>query len=335
MRQFVFLFSLMLSCGPFVSVQKATISILDSGRNVSLRGLSVVNDTVVWCSGSKGSIAKSIDGGKTFEWITVTGYDTRDFRDIEAFDANTALIMGVAEPAIILKTVDGGKTWKKVFEDSTKGMFLDAMVFDKKGVGHVIGDPIAHKIFHAFSYDFGNSWIGFTAHQLEKGEAFFASSGSNIQHRGKRRNPYVWVSGGSQSHLFYKGKNYKIPMTMGKESTGANSIAVRKKKAIIVGGDFTNDKSPDSNCILVNFRKKPEFSIPQNAPSGYRSCVIYLNKKLLLCCGTSGIDISIDGGKNWKNVSNQSFHVIQKSKTGTKVYLAGPKGKVGILNLAE
>jgi photosystem II stability/assembly factor-like uncharacterized protein len=89
---------------------------------------------LVWASGSNGTVARSVDGGKTFEWLTVTGYEKRDFRDIEAFDANTAIIMGISEPAIILKTKDGGKSWYKVFEDSTKGMFLDAMDFLNKKI---------------------------------------------------------------------------------------------------------------------------------------------------------------------------------------------------------
>src|SRR6476469_5942863 len=118
------------------------INILDSGKRTSLRGLSVVDDNIVWASGSNGTVARSTNGGKTFEWLTVQGYEQRDLRDIEAFDANTALIMAVAEPAIILKTKDGGKTWKKVFEDTTKGMFLDAMDFAEDRFGTVVGDPI-------------------------------------------------------------------------------------------------------------------------------------------------------------------------------------------------
>ncbi len=323
---FIFLYQISFAQNP-------SIIILDSGKNVSIRGLSVVNDKVFWCSGSNGAVAKSIDGGKTISWFTVAGYEKRDFRDIEAFDENNAIIMGIAEPAIMLKTSDGGKTWKKVFQDTTKGMFLDAMVFDEKGIGLVIGDPIRGKIFHAFSFDFGESWLDFNGFSLGKGEAFFASSGTNIQHRGTRRNPYVWVSGGSQSHMFFKDKNYWIAMAMGKESTGANSIAVYKKKSIIVGGDFANDKSRDSNCVLVNLKKNPKFSVPQTPPFGYRSCVIYISKKKLVCCGTSGVDISEDGGKNWKNISTQSFHVVQKSKAGKLIFLAGSKGMIAWLQL--
>src|SRR5579875_2921045 len=97
-----------------------TVNILTSGNKTSLRGLSVVNDNVLWASGSNGTVARSVDGGKTFQWLTVKGFEQRDFRDIEAFDDNSAIIMAIAEPAIILKTKDGGKTWKRMFEDTTK-----------------------------------------------------------------------------------------------------------------------------------------------------------------------------------------------------------------------
>ena len=47
------------------------INILDSGRKTSLRGLSVVDDYIVWASGSNGTVARSTNGGKTFEWLKV------------------------------------------------------------------------------------------------------------------------------------------------------------------------------------------------------------------------------------------------------------------------
>ena len=34
-----------------------------------------------------------------------------DFRDIEAFGENSAVVMGVASPSYICKTLDGGQTW--------------------------------------------------------------------------------------------------------------------------------------------------------------------------------------------------------------------------------
>jgi photosystem II stability/assembly factor-like uncharacterized protein len=319
-----------------VSAQSPTISLLDTSRKVSIRGLSVVNDNVVWCSGSNGSVAKSVDGGKTFTWQTITGYEKRDFRDIEAFDANTAVIIGIAEPAIILKTKDGGQTWKKVFEDTTKGMFLDAMDFDNRGFGVVIGDPIENKAFIATTRDFGSSWkvIKSLNDTLSKGEAFFASSGTNIKILPTRHSKnlfYSYVSGGLQSNFKFEART-NLPLQQGKESTGANSLAnFNENKYVVVGGDFANDKSVSGNCAFSD-NNGQNWKIPQTPPHGYRSCVVYINEKTLVTCGTSGVDISYDGGNNWQLISTQSFHVVQKAKNGKAIYLAGSRGKIARLS---
>jgi len=326
--------------------QNPTISLLDTSRKVSIRGLSVVNDNVVWCSGSNGSVAKSIDGGKTFTWQTVTGYEKRDFRDIEAFDASTAVIIAVAEPAIILKTKDGGQTWKKVFEDTTKGMFLDAMDFNDTKNGFVIGDPINGKAFLASTIDGGENWEPIKELKnkgglsqdilLGQGEAFFASSGTNIKIFKKQEGATVLlgVTGGKLSNFFLYGCCISnLPIIQGKESTGANSIDIYNgKNAVIVGGDFTNDKDTTNNCVLLKMYDGTTFSKPQTPPHGYRSCVVYINEKTLVACGTSGVDISYDGGNNWQLISTQSFHVVQKAKDGNAIYLAGSRGKIARLS---
>ncbi|MBC7652302.1 MAG: oxidoreductase [Deinococcales bacterium] len=331
----------MLICTIAINAQKPIITLVDTSKKVSIRGLSVVDDNVIWCSGSNGSVARSIDGGKTFIWQNVAGYEKRDFRDIEAFDANSAIIMGIAEPAIILKTKDGGQTWKKVFEDSTKGMFLDAMDFDKKGYGVVIGDPINNHSFFATTKNKGDSWkIVLNTYYYKAGEAYFASSGTNLkiikQKFGFSPPNYlneINVSGGSESNFSINRHTLKLPIAQGKESTGANSIDVWKNKAVIVGGDFANDKDTTGNCVLVDFEEFPKFSFPQTPPHGYRSCVIYINEKTLLTCGTSGVDVSYDGGKNWQLISMQSFHVVQKAKNGKAIFLAGSSGKIAKLEL--
>src|SRR5450631_64163 len=123
------------------------IEILAGGWHSSLRGLSVVSDKIVWVSGSNGMVGRSLDGGGTWQWITVPGNEKRDFRDIEAFDAKTAVIMAVAAPADILRTTDGGNTWKLVYENKTTGMFLDAMEFWNINSGIVVGDPINGRFF--------------------------------------------------------------------------------------------------------------------------------------------------------------------------------------------
>ncbi|OIQ97358.1 Ycf48-like protein [mine drainage metagenome] len=329
----IFIFLLMMFCRNSFS---QSIQILQSGTKTSIRGLSVVTDKIIWASGSNGTVAKSTDGGNTWQWLIVKDFGKRDFRDIEAFDSNTAIIMAVAEPGLILKTKDGGKNWYKVFEDSTKGMFLDAMDFDNKGYGIVIGDPINGKLFRANTNNFGESWQkNDWAPDLKEGEAFFAASGTNLKIvvPPQKQDIFVYVSGGKVSAL-RQGGGYKIlPLIQGKESTGANSIDVYNYNAVIVGGDFNNDKDTTLNCVLVNLNNHFSFSHPQTPPHGYRSCVIYISEKQLITCGTSGIDISNDGGLNWKLISTESFHVVQKAKKGNAIFLAGSNGRIAKLIL--
>jgi hypothetical protein len=324
------------------------IQVLESGKRVSFRGLSVVNDQVFWVSGSNGSVVRSTDGGKTLQWISVPGYEKRDFRDIEAFSSDTALIMAIAEPAVILKTTDGGKNWKKVFEDTTKGMFLDAMDQYANGTMIVVGDPIQGHLFAAMSMDNGDSWqvMPFKdekkdVRKVKDTEAMFASSGTNIKLVPEKDfgTPTLLVTGGSNASLkdlYYHSFNDSLPMMQGGTSTGANSIDYwsKTKSAVIVGGNFLKDTIATDNCVLVTFKKgKPIFSKPSVPPHGYRSCVIYLNEKELVTCGTSGIDVSNDGGNTWKLISKESFHVVQKARNGKAIFLAGGNGRIAQLIL--
>ncbi len=197
----------------------------------SLRGLSVVDDKVVWVSGSNGTVGRSVDGGTHWSWMTVPGYEKRDFRDIEAFDAKTAVVMAIAEPADILKTTDGGKTWKLVYDNKTTGMFLDAMEFWDNTSGIVVGDPVDGRFFLAQSFDGGDSWNDVPARALPKadsGEGCFASSGTNI--RNLRTKQACFVSGGPTSRLFIGDTAIVLPILQGKTTTGANSVAVQDSR---------------------------------------------------------------------------------------------------------
>jgi photosystem II stability/assembly factor-like uncharacterized protein len=331
---------ILLFCG-FVSFgQPLSIQVLSSGTKTNLRGLSVVNDNIIWVSGSNGTIGRSVNSGKNWSWMTVKGFEKKEFRDIEAFDANTAIIMAVDSPAYILKTTDGGDTWKVVYENKTSGMFLDAMDFSDFANGVVVGDPINKEIFLAYTNDNGNTWKQFPLNEkrpkADSGEAFFAASGTNI--RVFRDGNYYLVSGGTSSRIITKTDTLRLPLIQGKESTGANSIdifdngnpASASRKIIIVGGDFNDPSSMDKNCVYTTNGGKT-WKVPNKPPHGYRSCVEYLSQKDIICCGLNGVDYSNDGGKTWKWVSKDGFNVCRIARNGSAFYFAGANGKVARL----
>lgn len=328
MKRLLSSFSLLL-ISAFTSSQSIKLLHEDS---LSFRGLSVVNNDIVWVSGSQGTVGRSIDGGSTWKWIKVAGFEETDFRDIEAFDKNIAVIMGISEPAYILRSTDGGDSWQTVYEDKTPGIFLDAMEFWNDMSGIVIGDPIDGKFFIGRTFDGGKTWQ--TIPEINKpvadsGEACFASSGTNI--RKLTKSEAVFITGGLTSHIFIRNQKIALPIIQGTQTTGANSIAVKNRKTMIaVGGDYTKKDDATKNCVITKDGGLT-WKFPTTSPKGYRSCIEFLAKKTWITSGLNGVDISKDDGDNWQSISTESFHVVRKAKKGNAVYFAGNKGKIGKL----
>jgi len=316
-----------------------SIKLLSQKKGISIRGLAVPNQNTIWASGSKGSIAKSVNGGTDFEWMQVKGYETRDFRSIHAWNDKEAIIVAIAAPAIILKTKDGGISWYKVYENADTLMFLDAIHFKDASNGLVVGDPISNHIFLLSTIDKGENWneipSSYFKTPLEKGEAFFASSGSNIAQNSK--DDFL-VSGGLRSRLWINGEAIDIPILQGGTSTGANSMAISPSgyNIIIVGGDFMKDTSRVQNAVgLKQSIRKSSWVIEKSIghPNGYRSGVVYISNSILISCGTSGVDISKNNGKSWDLISTESFHVVRKQPNTKSVFLAGGGGRIGYYSI--
>jgi photosystem II stability/assembly factor-like uncharacterized protein len=311
-----------------VQANAQTIQTLSYGTNTSLRGLSVVDDKTIWVSGSNGTIGRSIDSGHTWKWMVVHGFEHAEFRDIEAFDETAAVIMGAGSPAYILRTNDGGSTWKVTFEEKDSAMYLDAMYFWNEQSGIVVGDPISKRFYIARTFDGGLHWRGIPEGNYpgaDSGEICFAASGTNIC---KLNNDEAcFVSGGLKSRLFIQNQQIDIPFAKGSATIGANSIATKNSKQfIIVGGDYQQVDSSHDNCFITKDGGKT-WIIPAIPPNGYRSCVEYIGKTKWICCGINGVDYSNDDGNTWSAINTNSFNVCQKAKNkGKSVFLAGNNG---------
>lgn len=313
---------------------------LQSGKNTSIRGLSVVSNRVAWISGSNGYTALSTDGGKSWKWKQIPGYEKLDFRDIEAFSATEAVIVSAGTPAVILITADGGKSWKETYRNTSPDIFLDGMDFWSSRHGIIYGDPIAGQMQLLETKDGGASWTNISDQltiKLAEGEASFAASGTAIR-TGKRGNVRI-ATGGNQSRLFHStdyGKTWQAqacPIIQGHNSTGPFSIAfLNNKTGVAAGGDYMKDTLRRDNLVLTYDGGKT-WTRPQSGPYGYRSAIEYISKNVLLATGTSGTDISEDGGLTWRNISAEGYNCVRKSKKGNWILLAGAKGKISRIKL--
>ncbi len=306
----------------------------------SFRGLSVVNQNVIWASGTGGTFLRSIDGGKNWTARVVPDAEKLDFRDVEAFDANTAYLLSIGngEASRIYKTTDGGKTWEMQFKANDEKVFLDAFAFWDKDHGIAMGDPVNGYFYLLRTDDGGKKWYPLSTDKMfpaKDGEAAFAASGTCLITQGKSN---VWlVSGGTAARVHYsinRGNSWiakDAPIISGENSQGIFSIAMfDAKSGIIIGGDYQKPNETFSNLALTNDGGKTWKE--SKGLNGFRSGVAFVDGKTIVVVGSSGSDISKNGGKTWKNLDQESYNAIQ-SKGKNAIWAIGAKGLVAKLTI--
>jgi len=329
------LFLLLLSFSASKS-QDIEFSYIDSKTDASFRALSVVDDLVVWVSGSNGWFGRSSDGGQTWEFDQVSMFEEQDFRTIYAFDINNAIIANAGSPAYILRTTDGGENWIPVYQDSQPQIFLDGIDFWDESEGIIYGDPIDSKMTLLKTRDAGFTWEIFSEDQkpeMANGEASFAASGTAI--RCFNHSVLAIASGGMKSRIYYstnKGVSWEIievPILQGSPSTGIFSMAFKNENEfIVVGGDYLKEnQSIDHVFTTSNAGKK--WKSPSSPTSGYRECIEYLSGDVFITTGPTGTELSKDNGDTWQLISGEEgMHVVRKARNGSLVIMAGKNGKI-------
>ena len=308
----------------------------------SFRGLSVVSEKIVWASGTSGTVIRTIDGGKTWKVMTVPGAEKLDFRDIEAFDANTAYILSIGngETSRIYKTIDGGVTWKLQFTNKNEKAFFDGIACWSKTFCLAMSDPVDGRFLILYTVDGGASWKfeqRFEGPTAREGEAAFAASGTCIIATPDSK-AFLIVSGGSTARVSRGSRRtdggiawqtYDTPITKGTSGSGIFSIAMYDATyGIIVGGNYEKPDEAKDNLAFTTDGGMTWTRAP--GLTGYRSAIAYIEKKKIIAVGTNGTDLSTDGGENWKKIGSENLNAVA-SKGRKAVWAVGPKGMVAKL----
>lgn len=291
--------------GTNCSGMPATQAMADSVKK-GFRGLSVVNEKVIWISGQCGLVGRSTNGGKSFVWRRVKGYEKMDFRTLHAFDKKKAMIATAGTPAAILTTFDGGKNWSLRYESMDSAMFFDGVGFWDKRRGLIFGDPVNGKMVLMWTDCGGDHWNPIPdslCPKLVEGEAAFAASGTTIR---TLPNGHVYIAtGGVKSRLWHSrdyGHHWEVfetPIIQGKSSQGIFSMAFRDTShGVIVGGDYLDEMNSTAVCFLTNDGGRT-WILPVKGTSGYKSCVEYINDSTLVAAGPVEIEYSPSGGIKW------------------------------------
>lgn len=316
-------------------------TIQTSGVNARLRGVSAVSERVAWASGADSTILRTVDGGLTWQKLTVTS-EVLDFRDIDAIDARTAyaLSIGNGPASRIYKTSDAGKTWTLQFKNEDAKAFLDAMSFWDANHGLAFGDSVDGQLYILTTADGGQIWSRVPPANLPpalENEGAFAASGTNIAVFGKS-HAWIGTGAGAKARVLRtsdRGRTWQVsdtPLAAG-PSAGIFSIAFRDAKhGVIAGGDYRKEQEAVDNLAVTNDGGITWTLV--KGLSGFRSVVTYvpgMKTPTLVALGPSGGDYSTDDGRTWTAITGPGFDTFSFVPRKTVGWGAGARGGIGKL----
>lgn len=313
-----------------------------SGTTAELRGLSAPSSLVAWASGTRGTVVRTLDGGRTWSSDSSADFGTLDLRSIHAFGAARAVAAsaGDAEKGLarILATIDG-RTWRQVYSTSMKGAFLDALAFWNAGSGIALSDPVDGAFLVLRSDDGGRIWTRVPAAGLPPvlaGEAAFAASGSSIALVG---DSLVWIGtgGGSRARVMRssdRGRTWTVvdaPVHAEGSAAGIFSIAFfDERHGVAAGGDYTKPRLA-ANSVALTADGGRTWRAAKAPPAAYLSGVAFAGSvDRLVAVGLAGTFVSRDGGDSWMQTDTVPMNSVRCA--GQRCFAAGARGRVAVLD---
>jgi photosystem II stability/assembly factor-like uncharacterized protein len=262
-----------------------------------------------------------------------------DLRDVEAVSATTAYAMVAgADTARIYRTTDGGGHWTRQYDDTRKGVFLDAIAFWDGSRGIALGDPMDGRFLILRTEDGGAHWTELAAEAAPAalpGEAAFAASGTAVV-AGPAGRAWIGTGGGAAARVFRSsdyGRTWvasDTPIPAGSPSAGIFSLAFRDTlQGVAVGGDYAHPRAARPN-VAVTADGGRTWALGDSAEAtAYLSAVAYLpGGRALVAVGTEGAFESADGGRTWVRSDTVSCNAVAALPRSDSVVAVGERGRV-------
>jgi hypothetical protein len=259
---------------------QAQWDIEESHTTASLRGIHNVGGGVAWASGTNGTVLRTEDGGYLWQTCTIPpGAEKLDFRGIQAFDENTAIVMssGKGDLSRLYKTTDGCQTWKLLFTNPDKEGFFDAVQMywpqsdllghrfnPSRARGILAGDPVGSAFSIFTTNDGGDTWIRrvpvldrknamckVDAVEAKPGEAMFAASNQSLMGP-LGADEFLMATGGAASRLIYI-EHWDLDFAFCHQIT--HSLSLPFSRAGGSSGAFAFTKIPGESSGMYQFKK--------------------------------------------------------------------------------
>jgi photosystem II stability/assembly factor-like uncharacterized protein len=263
----------------------------------------------------------------------VAGAEKLDFRDVEAFDSNTAYLMASGDGASsrVYKTTDAGVHWELLLTNPDVKGFFDSLAFWDAAHAILVGDPVAGHFVVFTTPDAGKTWQRQQTPAALADEGAFAASGTSVVTNGKKD---AWIATGGPGgarvlHTHDGGRTWQVATTPlgGTKTTGIFSLAFAgKKHGIAVGGDYKNPKGTEHTVAFTQDGGKTWQAPRGKTALSYHSGVAFVGGQEVIAVGTEGADVSHDGGATWEHFSDLSLNAV--AGKGDAVWAVGAKGVI-------
>lgn len=316
-----------------------TSSLLSTLQDCNLRGISTPSEKVAWASGSNGTFLRTIDCGTFWEVGRIPNCEKLEFRDIKAFDADTAYIMssGSSEDSRIYKTTDGGKSWQLQLKCKQSEEFFNCMAFWNRDHGMVLSDPVDGKFKIYITKDGGLTWSPSPTSGMPnalEGEGAFAASGSCMITQGEQD---VWFgTGANTARVFHSGdggNHWEVtntPIMQDSASSGIFSIAFYDlKNGVIAGGDYNHPEKGGANLAFTKDGGET-WNLATLSPQYYCSAVAYSkDSKHILTVGSNHAGLlQSNVNQSWKELSDVQHLNALSFWSKSKAIAVGMKGMI-------
>ena len=340
-----FLFSLLaLSCSfsTFAEAKQPDApswKLIQLSNDLSLRG-SAIKGQSIWVTGTQNTVFVSQDGGHSWYNKSVDTSLSHDFRDIQLFDENTAIVMGAGsgEQSKLYKTTDGGDSWQPWYENKDPQGFFNSIAFWDKNNGLLMGDPVDGFYVIQKTTDGGKTWRRIAKHKLPRlhvNEAAFAASGNTLI---VGKEGQAWLTTGGHTASVYQSNDWgeswqrhSVPIYSKTRYAGGYGLSINANgQPFVVGGDFENRQGPYQNMATLIDGKWQKVETKQKGLKTAMAC----EHNTCIALGKTNSDISYDNGKTWRAFdvkSPKGFYTL--SSDNNTFIAAGADGKVGLLSL--
>ncbi|MEJ7811958.1 MAG: hypothetical protein WKG32_16215 [Gemmatimonadaceae bacterium] len=316
-----------------------------SGTTSLLQAVSVVNASVVWVSGHKGTYARTTDGGAIWQAAVVPGADTLQFRDVHAVSATTAYLMsaGSGDLSRIYRTDDAGRTWALQFTNRDPKAFYDCMDFWDARRGVAYSDAVDGRTVIITTADGGAHWEPVPAAGLPAalaGEGGFAASGTCLVTREGGR---AWIGTGSgpAARVLLTtdyGRTWAVAATPipGGEASGIMSVAFRDAThGVIVGGQLTKPTDHSDNVAVSADGGRSWTLAGRPRLAGPVFGGVYVPgaaSPTIVAAGPKGLDLSRDDAATWTALDTLAYWSVGFANPGAG-WAVGPGGRITKIKL--